>query len=76
MHPAVGTAARCGHCGAAMCRACFDAASWPRKLCATCTASLPPDELRVAPRVGQANPPGQATELPFWAWQRERGADD
>ena len=25
---------------------------------------------------GQANPPGQATELPFWAWQRERGADD
>ena len=25
---------------------------------------------------GQANPPGQAKELPFWAWQRERGADD
>ena len=25
---------------------------------------------------GQVNPPGQATELPFWAWQRERGADD
>jgi hypothetical protein len=25
---------------------------------------------------GQADPPGQVTELPFWAWQRERGADD
>jgi hypothetical protein len=25
---------------------------------------------------GQANAPGQAKELPFWAWQRERGADD
>jgi hypothetical protein len=36
----------------------------------------PAEQPKQASVPGQADPLGQATELPFWAWQRERGADD